>query len=197
MTTKTLLTSLSLGLVIAMGGLILSQHAWADKEKVMEVVAVKPSEPTEKIVKSDEEWQKELSPEQYRILREAGTERAFGKVYKEFKEQGEGTYICVGCNTELFSSNEKFDSQCGWPSFYDPSKNENVKMVPDVSGGMIRTEVRCAKCDGHLGHVFEGEGFNTPTDQRYCINGSVLRFVPHISEKKAEAAEEKKDSSKK
>ncbi|MGJ8725397.1 MAG: peptide-methionine (R)-S-oxide reductase MsrB [Roseibacillus sp.] len=194
MTTKTLLTSLALGLTFAVGGLFLSEQAWADKEPVMEVVTEKPTEPTKNIVKSDEEWKKELTPEQYRILREAGTERAFGKVYKEFKEQGAGTYICVGCNTELFSSNEKFDSQCGWPSFYDPSKNENVKAVPDVSGGMVRTEVRCAKCDGHLGHIFEGEGFDTPTDQRYCINGSVLRFVPHeVHEKEAEPKVEKKE----
>ena len=133
-------------------------------------------------MKSDEEWKKELNPEQYRVLREAGTDRPFGQGYEEFKEQGGGTYICVGCHTELFSSREKFDSHCGWPSFYDASKNENVKLVPDVSGGMVRTEVRCAKCDGHLGHIFEGEGFDTPTDQRYCINGSVLRFVPDAAE---------------
>lgn len=197
MTTKTLLTSLALGLTVAVGGLFLSQQAWADKKPGMEVLAEKPVEPTKKIVKSDEEWKKELTPEQYRILRKAGTERAFGKVYKEFKEQGGGTYICVGCNTELFSSNEKFDSQCGWPSFYDASKNENVKAVPDVSGGMVRTEVRCAKCDGHLGHIFEGEGYDTPTDQRYCINGSVLRFVPNEVSKEGESAEDKEVSAQK
>ena len=178
MITKTLLSSLTLGLAVSFGGLVMSQQVWGDEKPVMEVVVEKPVEPTKNIVKSDEEWKKELTPEQYRILREAGTERPFGSVYKEFKKQGGGTYICVGCNTELFSSKEKFDSQCGWPSFYDASKNENVKAVPDVSGGMVRTEVRCAKCDGHLGHIFEGEGFDTPTDQRYCINGSVLRFVP-------------------
>jgi peptide-methionine (R)-S-oxide reductase len=194
MTTQTLLTSLALGLTLAFGGLFLSQQAWGDKKPVMEVVTEKPTEPTEKVVKSEEEWKKELTPEQYRILRQAGTERAFGQVYKEFKSQGEGTYICVGCNTELFSSNEKFDSQCGWPSFYDPSKNENVKTVPDVSGGMIRTEVLCAKCDGHLGHVFEGEGFDTPTDQRYCINGSVLRFVPKEVAEDSEATTDESDS---
>jgi peptide-methionine (R)-S-oxide reductase len=189
MTTRTLITSLALGLTIALGGLALSQQA-KDGKQVMEVVTEKPEEPTKNVVKTEEEWKKELTPEQYRILREAGTERAFGQVYKEFKEQGEGTYICVGCNTELFTSEGKFDSHCGWPSFYDPANNENVKTVPDVSGGMIRTEVRCAKCDGHLGHLFEGEGFDTPTDQRYCINGSVLRFVPKKAEggKEAEAA---------
>lgn len=171
MTMKTLLTFTALGLTLAWGVMMA-------KRPGMEVVTERPAEPTGKIVKSDEEWKAELTSEQYRVLRKAGTERAFGKVYKQFKEQGGGTYICVGCNTELFSSNEKFDSRCGWPSFYDPSQNENVILVPDVSGGMVRTEVRCANCDGHLGHVFEGEGFDTPTDQRYCINGCVLRFVP-------------------
>ncbi|MGB0775144.1 MAG: peptide-methionine (R)-S-oxide reductase MsrB, partial [Akkermansiaceae bacterium] len=128
------------------------------------------------VKKSDAEWRKILTPEQYRISRQGGTERPNGEVYKQFKKQGAGTYYCVGCNTELFSAKEKFDSDCGWPSFYDPSKTKNVKAVPDPDG--MRTEVRCAKCDGHLGHVFIGEGFNTPTDKRYCINGSVLKFVP-------------------
>ncbi|MEM9080277.1 MAG: peptide-methionine (R)-S-oxide reductase MsrB [Verrucomicrobiota bacterium] len=141
-------------------------------------LAEKPEEPKGVVKKSDEEWKKELTPEQYRILRQSGTERAFGEVYKQFKEQGAGTYYCAGCGAELFTSNEKFDSGCGWPSFFDPSQAKNVKLIPDVSHGMIRTEVRCAVCDGHLGHVFEGEGFDTPTDQRYCINGVALKFVP-------------------
>ena len=127
---------------------------------------------------TDEEWKKRLTPEQYRILRQAGTERSNGQVYKEFKAQGGGTYFCAGCNTELFSSKEKFDSHCGWPSFYDPSKAKNVKTKVDRSGLMVRTEVICAVCDGHLGHVFLGEGFDTPTDKRYCINGTALKFVP-------------------
>ena len=119
------------------------------------------------------------------MLRKAGTERPFGKTYKEFKHQAEGTYHCAGCDAELFSSTVKFDSGCGWPSFYDPSNARNVKAIPDPDGR--RVEVRCAVCDGHLGHVFSGEGFNTPTDQRYCINGIVLKFVPD----KKEATEEK------
>ncbi len=127
---------------------------------------------------TDEEWKKRLTPEQYRILRQAGTERSNGQIYKEFKAQGGGTYYCAGCNTELFSSKEKFDSHCGWPSFYDPSKAKYVKTKVDRSGFMVRTEVICAVCDGHLGHVFNGEGFNTPTDKRYCINGTALKFVP-------------------
>jgi peptide-methionine (R)-S-oxide reductase len=129
-------------------------------------------------MKSENEWREELSPEQFRILREAGTERPFGEAYSEFKEQGEGVYVCAGCGAGLFSSKEKFDARCGWPSFFDPANAENVKTFKDMSGGMVRIEVRCAKCDGHLGHVFEGEGYDTPTDQRYCINGTVLKFVP-------------------
>ncbi|RPJ35790.1 MAG: peptide-methionine (R)-S-oxide reductase [Verrucomicrobiaceae bacterium] len=137
-----------------------------------------PSEPAGKVLKSDEEWRKLLTADQYHILREAGTERPNGAVYKEFKKQGQGSYHCAGCGALLFSSNEKFDSGCGWPSFYDPAKAANVRTRKDVSLGMTRVEVTCAKCDGHLGHVFEGEGFSTPTDKRYCINGGGLTFVP-------------------
>lgn len=148
------------------------------KGKAMEIVSEAPTEPEGKVVKTDEEWKKILTPEQYHILREAGTERAYGEIYKEFKEQGEGAYHCAGCDALLFSSKEKFDSKCGWPSFYDPAKAENVTTKRDTSAGMVRIEVVCAKCDGHLGHVFEGEGFDTPTDKRYCINGVGLKFVP-------------------
>lgn len=151
------------------------------KGKAMETAAEAPVEPDGKVVKTDEEWKKLLTPEQYRILREAGTERAHGEVYKEFKAQGKGAYHCAGCGALLFSSKEKFDSRCGWPSFYDPAKAENVTTKRDTSGGMVRIEVNCAKCDGHLGHVFEGEGFDTPTDKRYCINGVGLKFVPEGS----------------
>jgi peptide-methionine (R)-S-oxide reductase len=131
-----------------------------------------------RIEKSDEEWRKELSPEQYRVLRQAGTERAFGPAYEEFKKQGTGTYVCGGCGAELFSSKEKFDSHCGWPSFYDPANAKNVITRDDSALGMKRTEVLCARCGGHLGHVFTGEGFPTPTDKRYCINGVSLKFIP-------------------
>ncbi|WAC21298.1 peptide-methionine (R)-S-oxide reductase MsrB [Luteolibacter sp. SL250] len=162
------------------------------KEPVMETSKEAPAEPTGKVEKTDEEWKKELTPEQYRILRQAGTEAANGAVYKEFKHQGEGSYHCAGCGALLFSSKEKFDSNCGWPSFYDPAKAQNVKTKKDISHGMIRVEVVCAKCDGHLGHVFEGEGFNTPTDKRYCINGGGLVFVPAKKDGAAEKKEEKK-----
>lgn len=154
-----------------------------EKKAVMETSSEKPADPADKVVKTDEEWKKLLTPEQYRILRNAGTEAPNGAVYKEFKKQGAGTYHCAGCGALLFSSKEKFDSGCGWPSFYDPAKAENVKTRKDLSLGMMRIEVTCAKCDGHLGHVFEGEGFNTPTDKRYCINGVGLKFVPAKEEK--------------
>jgi peptide-methionine (R)-S-oxide reductase len=146
--------------------------------KAMKELSEAPAEPVEKVVKTDEEWKKILTPEQYRILRESGTEAPNGKVYKQVKEQGEGTYHCAGCGALLFSSKEKFDSKCGWPSFYDPAKAENVVTKRDTSAGMVRIEVNCAKCGGHLGHVFEGEGFNTPTNKRFCINGVGLTFVP-------------------
>lgn len=150
----------------------------ADNVKSMEESKEKPKQPEEKVVKTDAEWKKILTPEQYRVARLAGTEAPNGEVYKQFKAQGAGTYFCAGCGAELFSSKEKFDSHCGWPSFYDPSKAKNVKTREDLSGGMVRTEVLCAKCDAHLGHVFKGEGFKTPTDLRFCINGIVLKFVP-------------------
>ena len=130
-------------------------------------------------MKTEEEWKAQLTAEEFRILRKAGTERPNGKVYQEFKQHSAGVYFCVGCNTELFSSDQKFDSHCGWPSFFDPSKVENVKTSVDYLLGYPRTEVLCAVCDGHLGHVFTGEGFDTPTDKRYCINGTVLRFSPN------------------
>lgn len=148
------------------------------KKAVMETRNEVPAEPAGKVVKTDAEWKKLLTPEQYHILRESGTERANGQVYKEFKHQGKGTYHCAGCDALLFSSDQKFDSGCGWPSFYDPAKAENVTIRKDVSMGMARNEVICAKCGGHLGHVFAGEGYKTPTDQRYCINGGGLVYVP-------------------
>lgn len=134
-------------------------------------------EPPGQIKKSDAEWRRELTPEQFRVLRQAGTERPFGPAYAEFSAQGAGMYVCAGCGAELFSSREKFDSHCGWPSFYDPANAKNVVTRDDLSHGGQRTEVLCAKCGGHLGHVFKGEGFPTPTDQRYCINGVALKYV--------------------
>jgi peptide-methionine (R)-S-oxide reductase len=144
----------------------------------METSERTPTPPEGPVTKTDAEWKAELTPEQYDILRKAGTESPNGEVYKQFKHQGSGTYYCAGCGAKLFSSKEKFDSGCGWPSFYDPAKAENVVTDTDYKMGYPRTEVRCAVCGGHLGHVFTGEGFDTPTDKRYCINGTVLKFVP-------------------
>ena len=112
------------------------------------------------------------------LLPEVVQEAAHMEAYDEFKQQGAGTYVCAGCGAELFSSKEKFDSHCGWPSFYDPANAKNVKTRDDYTLGTVRTEVTCAQCNGHLGHVFKGEGFKTPTDTRYCINGVTLKFVP-------------------
>ncbi len=148
----------------------------AKPQEPMSTSDKKPNQPEKKVVKTEAEWKQTLTEEQYRIARQGGTERANGEVYKQFKQQGGGTYYCVGCDAELFSSKVKFDSRCGWPSFYDPSKAKNIKTIPDIDG--VRTEVKCNVCDAHLGHVFTGEGFDTPTDKRYCINGTVLKFVP-------------------
>ena len=127
---------------------------------------------SEKIKKTEEEWQKELSPEQYSVARKKGTERPFTGKYYDNKEKGK--YVCVCCGSELFSSDTKFDSGTGWPSFYKPENEDNVKAETDNSLGMRRTEVMCDKCDAHLGHVFE-DGPN-PSGLRYCINSCSLDF---------------------
>jgi peptide-methionine (R)-S-oxide reductase len=123
--------------------------------------------------KSDDEWKKSLSPEQYRVLREKGTEAPFTGEYDSVFDPG--TYTCAACGAELFSSEAKFDAHWGWPSFYDALPGA-VVFTADDSLGMVRTEVTCANCGGHLGHVFEGEGFDTPTDQRFCINSVSLKL---------------------
>jgi len=125
---------------------------------------------------SDDEWKAQLSPEEYHVLREAGTEAPWTGEYVSTKTVG--VYNCRACGAELFRSDTKFDSHCGWPSFYQPSESDTVTLLQDDSLGMVRTEVRCANCGSHLGHVFEGEGYPTPTDQRYCINSVSLRHQP-------------------
>ena len=131
---------------------------------------------TPQIVKSDKQWREQLSPEEYAVLRQAGTERAFTGEYVETKTVG--VYSCRACGAELFHSETKFDSHCGWPSFFSPLAGDRVILREDRALGMVRTEVLCATCHSHLGHVFEGEGYDTPTDQRYCINSISLTLEP-------------------
>ena len=124
------------------------------------------------IEKTEEEWKQELGEESYRVLRQKGTERPHTGAYNKFWEEGE--YVCKGCNQVLFESKTKFDAGCGWPSF-DDIIEKNVKRIPDADGS--RTEIVCAHCNAHLGHVFEGEGF-TPKDTRHCVNSISIIFQP-------------------
>ncbi|MDS2171959.1 peptide-methionine (R)-S-oxide reductase MsrB [Nesterenkonia sp. CL21] len=123
---------------------------------------------------SDAQWRDRLTPEEYYVLRQGGTERPFTGDHGPTTQAG--VYLCRACGAELFTSQTKFDSRCGWPSFYEPATGANVRHLRDTSLGMERVEVRCGSCDSHLGHVFSGEGFDTPTDQRYCINSVSMRF---------------------
>lgn len=131
---------------------------------------------TPKVVKSDAEWREQLSGAEYAVLRQAGTERPWTGEYVNTKTTG--VYRCRACGTELFRSDTKFDSHCGWPSFFTPLAGGAVIERADRDHGMVRTEVICATCHSHLGHVFSGEGYPTPTDLRYCINSISITLEP-------------------
>ena len=128
------------------------------------------------VVRSEDEWRAELTPAEYQVLRQGGTEAPFVGEYTDTKTAG--VYSCRACGAELFRSDTKFDSHCGWPSFWSPLAGDAVVELEDRSMGMRRVEVRCATCGSHLGHVFDGEGYGTPTDQRYCINSISVRLEP-------------------
>jgi len=132
----------------------------------------------EKITRTDEEWRQRLTPEQYRVLREGGTECAFTGEYWDV--HGTGVFHCAGCDAPLFGSGTKYNSGTGWPSFYNAVTSGAVRTLPDLSHGMRRVEIRCERCDGHLGHVFEDGP--PPTGLRYCVNSAALRFVPEGGE---------------
>jgi peptide-methionine (R)-S-oxide reductase len=175
-------------------------RSWAE-EPVVNPKKPEMEKSKPEVVLPEEEWMKRLTPEQFAVTRRAGTERPFGQVYETFEKQGEGTYYCVCCGVELFTSNEKFHSGCGWPSFYDASKAKNVEERVDDSHGMRRVETVCKRCGAHLGHVFDGESLsaNTPTNRRFCINGVALLFVekggkaPELLEVASAAVQSKKE----
>lgn len=149
---------------------VVSLHSCKSQTKEADSLETKKPQ----VIKTDEEWKKELTPSQYKVLREKGTERAFtGEYWNHFEE---GSYVCAGCNNKLFTSDTKFESDCGWPSF-DQAIDGSVIYKDDSSFGMSRIEVICAKCGGHLGHVFD-DGPQKTTGKRFCTNSISIKFVP-------------------
>ncbi|MCU0450349.1 MAG: peptide-methionine (R)-S-oxide reductase MsrB [Bernardetiaceae bacterium] len=158
----------ALALVNCTNGQNLDQQS----KKINQTKMAAPSEPTQQVEKTEEQWKKELTPEQFYILRQKGTERAFTGKYWNHKEKG--TYACAACGQELFTSEQKYDSGCGWPSFYAAVGNGRVITQVDRSHGMVRTEIMCGNCKGHLGHVFDDGP--EPTGLRYCVNSVSIDF---------------------
>lgn len=167
--------TIAFSLIMMSFGLATCQNSQAPKNSINNKNQSTGMDSTEKITKTDAEWKKELNDEQYHVLREKGTERPGTGEYNQHSEKG--VYTCAGCGTELFTSDQKFDSHCGWPSFDNNiAGGDRVKQIKDFSHGMIRTEIVCAKCDGHLGHIFDDGP--TSTGQRYCVNSLSLNFKP-------------------
>ena len=138
--------------------------------------AAAPDQQVPQVRKTDAEWREQLTPQEYAVLRNGGTERPYTGEYTD--EKRAGVYACRACGAELFESETKFESHCGWPSFYAQLAEDRVQYIEDNSLGRTRTEVRCASCGSHLGHVFEGEGYETPTDLRYCMNSIAMTLQP-------------------